>query len=96
LIAAGGFTPASAQQAIADGHCDAIGFGRWFISNPDLPERLRTGEPLNRYNRKTFYAYSDEGYTDYPTAGEVALGKGSQYTQVDQSKIGSTLAASKL
>lgn len=92
LIAAGGFTPKTARETVEAGLCDAVGFGRWFISNPDLPARIRTGEPLNRYDRKTFYAHGDGGYTDYPSSLEVAMGKGGgKYTQVDQAKIGKSL-----
>ena len=61
LMAAGGFTPASAAAAIADGHYDLIGFGRWFISNPDLVARFRSGGPLNVYNRDTFYTATIDG-----------------------------------
>jgi|EP00942_MAST-04A_sp_MAST-4A-sp1_P008234 N-ethylmaleimide reductase len=95
LILAGGFTPKSAQEAVESGMCDAIAFGRWFISNPDLPARLKNGIPLNRYNRKTFYAYSNVGYTDYPTAEEVGMGE-TKYTQIEQDKIGKSLASAKL
>jgi N-ethylmaleimide reductase len=45
---------------------------RFIISNPDLPERLRRGLPLNRYDRTTFYGGDTRGYVDYPPA-EVAL-----------------------
>jgi N-ethylmaleimide reductase len=65
LISAGGFTGATAEAAIADGHADAIAFGRIFISNPDLPRRLREGFPLTPYNRATFYGGEEVGYTDY-------------------------------
>ena len=42
MIGAGGFTPATSYEACMEAHgYDAIAFGRWFISNPDLPERLR-------------------------------------------------------
>ena len=51
---------------LAEGHADAIAFGRLFIANPDLPERLRTGAPLTPYNRATFYTKGAEGYLDYP------------------------------
>jgi 2,4-dienoyl-CoA reductase-like NADH-dependent reductase (Old Yellow Enzyme family) len=40
--------------------------GRYFISNPDLVERLRMGYPLNKYDRTTFYGGNEVGYTDYP------------------------------
>jgi N-ethylmaleimide reductase len=66
LISAGGFTGETAEAAIAAGHADAIAFGRIFISNPDLPRRLRDGFPLTPYNRATFYGGEAAGYTDYP------------------------------
>jgi N-ethylmaleimide reductase len=66
LIAAGGFTGETAEAAIAQGHADAVAFGRIFISNPDLPRRLRHGFPLTPYNRATFYGGEAAGYTDYP------------------------------
>ena len=65
LISAGGFTGEAAEAAIADGHADAIAFGRIFISNPDLPRRLQHGFPLTPYNRATFYGGEATGYTDY-------------------------------
>jgi N-ethylmaleimide reductase len=66
LITAGGFTGEAAEAAIAEGHADAIAFGRIFISNPDLPLRLQHGYPLTPYDRKTFYGGDVAGYTDYP------------------------------
>jgi N-ethylmaleimide reductase len=71
LIAAGGFAPDSAEAIVAAGGADLVAFGRHFISNPDLPERLRQGLPLNRYDRSTFYGGDARGYIDYPAA-EVA------------------------
>jgi N-ethylmaleimide reductase len=71
LITAGGFTGEAAEAAIAAGHADAIAFGRIFISNPDLPRRLREGYPLTPYNRATFYGGEEAGYTDYPGYGEL-------------------------
>jgi N-ethylmaleimide reductase len=72
LIAAGGFTGETAEAAIAEGHADAIAFGRIFISNPDLPRRLQNGFPLTPYNRATFYGGEEAGYTDYPVYDEMA------------------------
>jgi N-ethylmaleimide reductase len=66
LMTAGGFTGETAEAAIAQGHADAIAFGRIFISNPDLPRRLQHGFPLTPYNRATFYGGEEVGYTDYP------------------------------
>src|ERR1700688_1851029 len=71
LISAGGFTGETAEAAIANGHADAIAFGRIFISNPDLPRRLRHGYPLTPYNRATFYGGEETGYTDYPVHDEL-------------------------
>ena len=52
-----------------------IAYGRFWISNPDLPDRLEGGLPLNKYNRHTFFGRTAEGLTDYPTYSEaVALG----------------------
>ena len=65
-IANEGFTKDSAEQALEAGWADAVAFGKAFIANPDLPERFRTGAPLNPPNPATFYARAAEGYTDYP------------------------------
>jgi N-ethylmaleimide reductase len=72
LIAAGGFTGETAASAIAAGTVDAVAFGRLFIANPDLPRRLHSGEPLNRYDRSTFYGGDEHGYTDYPALQQKA------------------------
>jgi N-ethylmaleimide reductase len=72
LIAAGGFIPASAEAIVSSGDADLVAFGRHFISNPDLPERIRRGLPLIRYDRSTFYGGDARGYTDYPTAEATA------------------------
>ncbi|UGY28594.1 alkene reductase [Bradyrhizobium septentrionale] len=72
LISAGNFVGDSAERALAEGHADAIAFGRYFISNPDLPRRLQRGYPLTPYHRPTFYAGEEKGYTDYPVHDEMA------------------------
>jgi 2,4-dienoyl-CoA reductase-like NADH-dependent reductase (Old Yellow Enzyme family) len=59
-------TAAAAQAALDSGIADAISFGRTFLANPDLPERLRTGAPLNPDTMKTWYSQGAEGYVDYP------------------------------
>lgn len=65
FISAGGYTPETAKQAVESGMIEAVAFGRLFISNPDLPERIGAGANLNVYNRATFYGGLDKGYTDY-------------------------------
>ncbi|KAF6260373.1 FMN-linked oxidoreductase [Scenedesmus sp. NREL 46B-D3] len=69
FLAAGGFKRDTAIAAVAAGEADAVVFGRYFISNPDLVRRLATDAPLNKYDRDTFYASQPgqmEGYIDYP------------------------------
>ncbi|WP_342627397.1 alkene reductase [Nguyenibacter vanlangensis] len=72
LIAAGGFDGAGAEAIIRAGDADAVAFGRHFISNPDLPERLRHDLPLTPYDRSTFYGGGAHGYVDYPQYETVA------------------------
>jgi N-ethylmaleimide reductase len=72
LIAAGGFTGESAAAIVATGDADLVAFGRHFIANPDLPERLQRKLPLNRYDRSTFYGGDGRGYIDYPMHADVA------------------------
>jgi len=65
-IANEGFDLASAQAALAAGEADAVGFGKLFISNPDLVARFKREAPLNPWAMETFYAPGAEGYVDYP------------------------------
>ena len=67
MIVAGGFDRAKADASLAAGVADAVAFGRAYISNPDLVERLRDGVPFAGYDRATFYGGGAEGYTDYPS-----------------------------
>jgi N-ethylmaleimide reductase len=70
LIYAGKYTAERAEQALAEGWADLIGFGRPFIANPDLPERLRLGVELAPPDRATFFGGGAAGFTDYPTLEE--------------------------
>ena len=47
-------------------HADLIAFGKPFIANPDLVERLRRNAPLNALDADTLYGGDQHGYTDYP------------------------------
>lgn len=68
VIGSASFTPEAAEQAVRDGVYDAIGFGRLFISNPDLVSRIEKGQELNVFNTNTFYIRDPvKGYIDYPT-----------------------------
>ena len=73
IIGAGGFTPNAARDVLAARApvYDAVAFGRFFISNPDLVERLRTRAPLNVYDRTSFYIRDPvKGYVDYPALAD--------------------------
>ncbi|MGL5336703.1 MAG: alkene reductase, partial [Enterovibrio sp.] len=67
LIYAGRYDAQKAQQAISAGLADMIGFGRPFIANPDLPERIRHGYPLAAHDPATLFGGNEKGLTDYPT-----------------------------
>ena len=66
FILAGGFDRAAAEKALSENRADLIAFGRPFLANPDLVERLRKGAPLNAPDMATFYTPGAKGYTDYP------------------------------
>jgi N-ethylmaleimide reductase len=61
-----GYTRALADASLQTG-ADLVAFGRAFIANPDLVQRLRDNAPLNEPDRATFYGGGAAGYTDYPT-----------------------------
>lgn len=65
-IANEGLSPEAAEQIVASGEADAVAFGRLFIANPDLPERVRKHAHLNEPDAETFYSGGTHGYTDYP------------------------------
>ena len=70
LIVAGGFQADTAEQWLQEGRADLIAFGRKFIANPDLPERLRAGGPFNVDDPTTYYGGGGKGYTDYPSLAQ--------------------------
>lgn len=72
LLSAAAYTPESAAAAIEQKHADAIAFGRLFIANPDLVERIKGNYPLNPFDRSTFYGGGEHGYTDYKALGDAA------------------------
>lgn len=55
-----------AKADLDSGLADAISFGRPFLANPDLVERLRSHAPLNQDRMETYYSQSADGYIDYP------------------------------
>ncbi|MDA5544939.1 MULTISPECIES: alkene reductase [Yersinia] len=67
IVGAGAYTAEKAENLIEKGFIDAVAFGRSYISNPDLVERLQQNAPLNEPDGETFYGGGAKGYTDYPT-----------------------------
>lgn len=66
IIYAGRYTVERGVKTLAAGLGDLIAFGRPFIANPDLPQRIANGWPLNPVDPATMYGGTAEGYTDYP------------------------------
>jgi len=66
LIAAGNLTAASATTMLDSGLIQLAVFGRPFIGNPDLVERVKTGAPLAAPREDLLYTADAEGYSDYP------------------------------
>ena len=66
-----GYDRKMAIDAVASGRTDLVSFGRLFIANPDLVERLRENPLLNPLmGEETVYGGGTHGYTDYPTQGQ--------------------------
>jgi len=68
-VANNGYDFDLATKVLEADAADLIAFGKPFISNPDLVERLKKGAPLNEWDKATFYGGGAKGYTDYPTLG---------------------------
>lgn len=67
MIICGGYDKDSAERDLENGLCDLVGFGRPFINNPDLVERMEKNEELSQsLNMDLFYSADEKGYTDYP------------------------------
>ena len=66
IIVAGGYNAETGAAAIEQGTATAVAFGRAFIANPDLPERIRSGAALASIDESTVYTPGPKGYTDYP------------------------------
>lgn len=66
----GAYTGEKAEQSLNNNQSDFVAFGVPFISNPDLPERLKQGADLNQADPDTFYGGDASGYLDYPTLAQ--------------------------
>lgn len=72
-LANGGFDGLSGEAAVNHGRADAIAYGRGFIANPDLPERLRQKSALNELDPASLYGGTEKGYTDYPFLDQASV-----------------------
>jgi N-ethylmaleimide reductase len=66
IVGAGAYTREKAERLLENQWIHAAAFGRDYIANPDLAERLRLQQPLNEQRPELFYGGGAEGYTDYP------------------------------
>jgi N-ethylmaleimide reductase len=66
LIYAGRYHAEKAEKAITEGVADMIAFGRSFVANPDLPNRIKEGYPLASPDPDTLFGGAQKGLTDYP------------------------------
>lgn len=69
IIAAGGFDREGAEEILQKGDAELVAFGRFFTSNPDLPERLKNNWPLTPYYRDAFWGGNEQWYTDFKPYG---------------------------
>ncbi|MGI8510282.1 MAG: alkene reductase [Gemmatimonadaceae bacterium] len=72
VFTAGGYTPDTAERGLENKTANLVAFGRLFIANPDLVERVRQGAPLNEPDGTTFYSGGPHGYVDYATMKRAA------------------------
>ena len=79
IIVNGGIDPATGDALVREGKAEAVSFGRLWIANPDLPERIRVGGPYTiKALTRRFYGGGADGYNDYPTLTEERAAASSQ------------------
>jgi N-ethylmaleimide reductase len=64
-VLSGGYDLNRAHEDLTAQKGDLVAFGRPFLSNPNLPEKLKTGAALTAPDPDTFYTPGEKGYTDY-------------------------------
>ncbi|RYZ71316.1 MAG: alkene reductase, partial [Proteobacteria bacterium] len=70
VIANQGVNVSEAEKLLEDGQADAVAWGKYYISNPDLDSRIKQGSLWTEFDPTTFYSEGARGYTDYPFAKE--------------------------
>ena len=72
LILAGGYSKETAERDLQRGLADLIAFGKPFINNPDLVDRMKNDWPIDtQWDFNTFYSADSKGYSDYPPYNEI-------------------------
>jgi 2,4-dienoyl-CoA reductase-like NADH-dependent reductase (Old Yellow Enzyme family) len=66
MIANQGLSAEQGEQLLKNGVADAVSWGKYFISNPNLPEKIKNGTTLTPFDPQTFYSEGRKGYIDYP------------------------------
>jgi N-ethylmaleimide reductase len=66
IIMCNGLTPETAVTALQGNFADLVAFGRSFLANPDLDQRIADNATLNQPDFNTLYTPGAKGYTDYP------------------------------
>ncbi len=66
IVLSGGYDMARAEADLTEGRGELVAFGRPFLGNPNLPDKLRRGATLREAEQATFYTPGEKGYTDYP------------------------------
>jgi N-ethylmaleimide reductase len=66
IILSGGYDKGRAEADLKEGRGELVAFGRPFLGNPNLPDKLRRGAELRAPDQATFYTPGEKGYTDYP------------------------------
>ncbi|MBR0800329.1 alkene reductase [Bradyrhizobium jicamae] len=75
IIVNAGISPESAEALVGAGDADAVAFGRMFIANPDLPERIQRKGPYTELRTVGLYGGDRTGYVDYPFHGQVTAAR---------------------
>ncbi|KAJ5893346.1 Aldolase-type TIM barrel [Penicillium taxi] len=90
VLVAGSYLPETAAHVVEEHYKKwdvMIGFGRYYISNPDLVFRVKNGIPFAKYNRSTFYLLKQwEGYNDYPFSSEFVAAHSDQIHPMTESQ----------
>lgn len=74
IILSGGFNKEKSEAALIENKGELVAFGRPFISNPDLVNRMQNDLELKEPDFNTFYTSGEKGYNDYPIASEIKMG----------------------